>query len=71
MREGIPSRDLQNLHAISGDGLVPFGWLRSIDRACTAWLLKRDMLGSLAEPRVEPGDASKEKEAVSAEEVAS
>ncbi|HSI13762.1 MAG TPA: hypothetical protein VK961_17085 [Chthoniobacter sp.] len=67
MREDIPSRDLQDLHPIPGDGRVPFGWLRSIDRACTAWLLKRDMLGSLAEP----GDTPKEKETGSAEEVAS
>lgn len=71
MREDIPSRDLQDLHAISADGLVPYGWLRSIDRACTAWLLKRDRLGSLAEPRVESGDAPKEKGDGSAEEVAS
>lgn len=41
--EPIP-RELQDRHPLPGDGWVPFGWLRSIDRACTAWLLKRDLL---------------------------
>jgi hypothetical protein len=63
MREDIPSRDLQDLHPIPGDGRVPFGWLRSIDRACTEWLLKRDLLGSPAEHRVELGGAPKDEDA--------
>jgi hypothetical protein len=71
MREDIPSGDLQDLHPIPGDGWVPFGWLRSIDRACTAWLLRRDTLGSLIEPCAEPGDVPKEEKTTSTEEVTS
>ena len=60
--ESIP-RELQDLHPIAGSGRVPFGWLRSIDRACTVWLLKRDLLGPATERRVSLGRTMKEEEA--------
>jgi len=41
---------------------VPFGWLRSIDRACTAWLLKRDLLSPSAEQRVGSNGTQQEEE---------
>lgn len=58
MREDIPPRELQDLHPIPGDGRVPFGWLRSLDRACTEWLFKRDLLGSPKEHRADSNEAS-------------
>ena len=52
MREDLPSRELQDLHPALGDGKVPIGWARSINQACTAWLLKRRLLGSPAQHRL-------------------
>ncbi|MDR3404969.1 MAG: hypothetical protein P4L99_20870 [Chthoniobacter sp.] len=52
MREDLPPPEYQDLHPIPGDGQIPFGWLLSIDLACTAWLLRRHQLGSPAEDRV-------------------
>jgi hypothetical protein len=66
MREDLPSPELQDLHPVPGDGHVPFGWLQSIDRACTEWLLKRDLLGSPTEHRVDATGAAR----VTAEEPA-
>lgn len=62
MREDFPPRELRDLHPIPGDGRVPFGWLRSIDRACTEWLLRRDLLGPSAEQRVDLNGARQEEE---------
>jgi hypothetical protein len=59
MREDLPSRELQDLRPVPGDGKLPLGWLRSIDRACTAWLLKRHQLGSPAQHRVTGAEAPK------------
>jgi len=59
--ESIP-RELQDLHPIAGSGRVPFGWLRSIDRACTVWLLKRDLLGPSTERTVNPSSSTNEEE---------
>jgi hypothetical protein len=50
------------LHPVPGDGRVPLGWLRSIDRACTAWLLKRGLLGSPVEDRVDTAGAPSEED---------
>jgi hypothetical protein len=52
MREDFPSREVQDLHPIPGDGRVPHGWLRSINRACTVWLLERGLIEP-AEDRVD------------------
>ncbi len=56
MREDLPPPEYQDLHPIPGDGRVPYGWLRSIDRACTAWLLQRHEFGSAAQHRLDRSD---------------
>ncbi len=45
MRDDLPSDEWQDLCPARGDGKVPIGWARSIDQACTAWLLKRGLYG--------------------------
>lgn len=68
MREDIPSPELQDLHPITSDGCVPQGWLRSLDRACTAWLLRRGLIGSPAKERLDLADAPIEEEKEQEEE---
>ena len=45
MREDLPSRELQDLRPVPGDGRIPLGWVRAVYRACTVWLLERGLLG--------------------------
>jgi len=43
MREDLPSAELQNLYPAPSDGEVSPRWARSINRACTEWLLARGL----------------------------
>ena len=49
MREDMPSAELQNLHPVPSDGEMSQRWARSINRACTAWLLARGLLDPATE----------------------
>ncbi len=46
MREDLPARELQNLRPVPSDGEISMHWARSVNRACTAWLLERGIFGS-------------------------
>lgn len=49
MRENLPSREFRDLRPVPGNVGFPERWARSVNRACTAWLMERGLLGSLME----------------------
>jgi hypothetical protein len=64
VREDLLSGEWHDLCPAKGDGKMPIGWARSIDQACTAWLLKRGLYGSRVphDLRPTPGSESEEDE---------
>jgi hypothetical protein len=49
MRDDLPPGELQDLRPVPSDGQVPIRWMRSVNRACTAWLLNRGLLDEMLE----------------------
>jgi hypothetical protein len=56
MREDLPSTEQQDLRPVPGDGEVSRRWARSVNQACTVWLLARGLL----EPASESGYTAKD-----------
>jgi hypothetical protein len=67
MREDLPSGELQDLRPALGDGKVPIGWARSINQACTKWLLKRGLLGAAAQHCLIPSPTARPEDEEEAE----
>jgi hypothetical protein len=49
MRDDLPSSELQDLRPVASDGPAPIRWVRSVNRACTEWLLERGLLDEMLE----------------------
>ena len=68
MRDDLPSSELQDLRPVASDGPAPIRWVRSVNRACTAWLLERGLLDEMLEELLflrqaaGPGSEPKERE---------